>query len=316
MESRVATGLRGDAAFSDAHLVHFYVDPARLAVRVAAFVAEGLGRGEGAVVISTPDHAIAFDEALAVRGVDPADMRRAGRLLAADARATLDGFMVGGLPDWERFERAVRPLLDAARGPGGVRAYGEMVACLWEVGDVAGALELERHWNRLAETVPFSLYCSYPSALVGGSHHLGAFETACRLHSEVVGEGPAAPRSTEQRTFEARPDAVGSARGFAAAVVGRIGRPDLCDVAALVASELAANAVVHARSPFTVTVGPEGAGARLTVRDASTALPAARPLPGISEDSGRGLFLVDRLSAEWGVLPRADGKVVWAEIGA
>jgi len=35
-----------------------------------------------------------------------------------------------------------------------------------------------------------------------------------------------------------------------------------------------------------------------------------------SDENGRGLSIVDALSAAWGAYPKANGKVVWARVGA
>ncbi|WP_329368917.1 hypothetical protein [Streptomyces sp. NBC_01483] len=66
----------------------------------------------------------------------------------------------------------------------------------------------------------------------------------------------------------------------------------MSEFAALVVAELAATAVAHVRV--------KGRGFRLTLTD----------------ETGRGLLLVDALTARWGTEPwPPSGKVVWAEIG-
>ena len=92
---------------------------------------------------------------------------------------------------------------------------------------------------------------------------------------------------------------------------------ELVDSASLVVSELVTNAVLHARTAIGVVIILLDDGAvRLEVSDESSALPYRRPY---SEGSatGRGLVLVDALSAGWGVNSRHDteGKTVWAELG-
>jgi hypothetical protein len=279
---------------------------------VAAFVAEGLGSGEGAVVIATPAHARGIEEALSVRGVD-ASFRKEGRLVFVDAEETLGRFVVAGSPDAERFEACIEPVLESARGPSGVRAYGEMVACLWRDGNLAGALALEEFWSRLAERVALTLYCSYPSELVDGVHNASQFEATCRLHSDVVAESRLQNQSSEREMFSPEAGSVPRARSFVAEVLAKMGRPDLAGVAALVVSELASNAVAHTRTPFAVTVSPLGAGVRVSVRDGSASMPT-RKTSGSADLSGRGLLIVEGTSHSWGVTPNRKGKVVWAEL--
>ena len=82
--------------------------------------------------------------------------------------------------------------------------------------------------------------------------------------------------------------------------------------AAMVATELVANAVDHARTGSTFTVRRDGAALRVMVRDGS---PGAAPQPRPMDPSaarGRGLQMVDALATEWGVVPDRGGKTVWA----
>lgn len=82
----------------------------------------------------------------------------------------------------------------------------------------------------------------------------------------------------------------------------------------LLTSELATNAVVHAKTPFIVRVRCSDGTIRLEVEDASSALPK-REGYGPTAPMGRGLVVVERIANRWGVM-RAEpaGKVVWAEI--
>lgn len=85
------------------------------------------------------------------------------------------------------------------------------------------------------------------------------------------------------------------------------------DDAELLVSELATNAVVHAGTPYRVTVRRRLQAVRFEVADRSPAVPQPRLVSEI-EEGGRGMHLVSALSTAWGVDPTADGKVVWAEI--
>jgi anti-sigma regulatory factor (Ser/Thr protein kinase) len=91
---------------------------------------------------------------------------------------------------------------------------------------------------------------------------------------------------------------------------------ELYQDAAMVVTELVANAVDHARTPSTLTLCREGRDLRLSVRDARPGSPP-RPRPIDPRAArGRGLQMVDALAAAWGVTPHADGKTVWARLGA
>ena len=81
--------------------------------------------------------------------------------------------------------------------------------------------------------------------------------------------------------------------------------------AELLVTELAANAVVHAGSEFTVCLAAQPTTVRISVQDASPGRPVAR-VAGL-ECSGRGLALVASLASDWGSAGRS-GKIVWAEL--
>ena len=84
---------------------------------------------------------------------------------------------------------------------------------------------------------------------------------------------------------------------------------------ALIATELVANVVRHARTGMELTVDLRDGRVRLAVRDGSPRLP--RPAdPSVTEAGGRGLRLVRELADSWGVLPVPGGKVVWTTLSA
>ena len=91
----------------------------------------------------------------------------------------------------------------------------------------------------------------------------------------------------------------------------------LVDDVRLVVSELAANAVEHARTAFTVTLEGHVQSVLLTVRDGSpTPLrPGDGTLPW-SATGGRGLLVVNMISESWGVTGwEGEAKSVWASFG-
>jgi anti-sigma regulatory factor (Ser/Thr protein kinase) len=109
------------------------------------------------------------------------------------------------------------------------------------------------------------------------------------------------------------PQAVSSARKYVCECCEQTQLDHLCDLAALLASELVTNAVRHARGRALVTVQPKGDRLRVVIADGSRALPEVSTKDPLSE-SGRGMMLVDALSRAWGVDFARDGKVVWFEV--
>ncbi len=74
------------------------------------------------------------------------------------------------------------------------------------------------------------------------------------------------------------PESVHLARQAATTALSGLGRDDLVDDAAVVVTELVANAVMHARTQITVSVDAWGVGIRLRVADASDKLPRWTPV--------------------------------------
>ncbi len=109
-------------------------------------------------------------------------------------------------------------------------------------------------------------------------------------------------------SFTPAPTEVAAARHFALGAAEAIGccPHDL----ALVVSELATNACVHAGSPFTVSLQRNGYGLLVEVADDDTSPVALQPLGHGS--SGRGMQIVAALAKDWGTSTRASGKTVWA----
>jgi anti-sigma regulatory factor (Ser/Thr protein kinase) len=126
------------------------------------------------------------------------------------------------------------------------------------------------------------------------------------------------------KAFPAEADAVRHVRRFVTEHLPALGLEARTDDVLFVVTELAANAILHARTPFEVGLFCLGDGGRIEVRDGSATLPpVAIPPPGRSRDPqhgrtgsrcGRGLTVVDALSAEWGTHRSRGGKVVWCEL--
>ncbi|MEU4623257.1 ATP-binding protein [Actinoplanes sp. NPDC023801] len=115
------------------------------------------------------------------------------------------------------------------------------------------------------------------------------------------------------------PLAVAAARSLVARACDRWQLPHLRHDAALVVSELASNAVLHAGTDLVVTVVRTGPGLLLAVRDGDTRYPRLHEPPGEDsaaalQEQGRGLLLVHAVVPAWGAMPARGGKVVWATV--
>jgi anti-sigma regulatory factor (Ser/Thr protein kinase) len=309
---------------SGEHVVLFYEHDAGLFGPVGRYLADAIDAGGLALIIATEAHRRAFEAELDAVGIDPVQAVADDTLVSLDAVRTLASFMRSERIDADAFRRVVGPIIRSAAQAGRpVRAYGEMVALLWDAGDVLGAIELEELWTQLGCELPFSLLCGYRSTSVLGPEHAEALQHICQLHSSVLQtprdvqlDDHCGPSAIEvSRRFPAERDAPRAARGFVDDALRRWGHSGtLLQDSQLVVSELATNAVVHARSAFSVVARREGLGVRLSVHDLSTGEPVLRDSPDVLALSGRGLQLVAHISSEWGVETTSAGKAVWAEL--
>jgi anti-sigma regulatory factor (Ser/Thr protein kinase) len=118
----------------------------------------------------------------------------------------------------------------------------------------------------------------------------------------------AVARATKSLPATAR--SVSQGRHFVLGVLAGWSFDDFSDTAALLTSELIANAVMHARTAIDVTVEClDGRDLVVSVRDGSPHLPSPRSASA-DATNGRGLALLEQLTASWDVSGDATGKTV------
>jgi hypothetical protein len=179
---------------SRGHFVQLYqADEPALIKNVGRYLWGGLRRGDGALIIATPDHSERFCREVELLGGDSGRYLRSHQLVLWDAQDTLARLMTGAQPNWRLFEgeiseamRQVRP----ARGDVGLLAYGEMVGILWKAGQFAAAIRLEQFWNRRLEQHSFSLYCAYAIDIFGKEFQAANLDGVLCTHSHLVPTEP------------------------------------------------------------------------------------------------------------------------------
>jgi anti-sigma regulatory factor (Ser/Thr protein kinase) len=85
----------------------------------------------------------------------------------------------------------------------------------------------------------------------------------------------------------------------------------------IIVGELVANAVMHSTAPIALCLSYRNGSVRVEVADGTSDLEAVRfrevDRPTIG---GRGLRILATLVDEWGIVPNATGKSVWAKFKA
>jgi len=124
--------------------VQFYEDEHDLAELVPPFLLAGLRADATVIVVATATYREAVETAIAGAGIDLQAAVAAGRYVRLDAGDCLATLEVDGQLDPGRFTQRVGSLIEgASANDRPVRVYGEMVAILWQRGDLSGAVRLE-----------------------------------------------------------------------------------------------------------------------------------------------------------------------------
>jgi PAS domain-containing protein len=192
------------------HNVKFYEHDVELVETLGSHIGNALECGDTAIVIATKSHRDGLAEELRLRKIDVSAAVKAGRFIQLDAARTLAKFMVGGVPDKQKFEDCIGALLSQAAAhamPGGrLVAFGEMVVLLWQQGKRDATLRLEELWNGLAERHTFNLLCAYPISVFDRLEHRQLFFGICGEHTDVnpVESYPVSGSEKQRRRSAAR----------------------------------------------------------------------------------------------------------------
>jgi anti-sigma regulatory factor (Ser/Thr protein kinase) len=146
---------------------------------------------------------------------------------------------------------------------------------------------------------------------MSSTHGTGMVPVATESHATTTGPDGV---GIAVRRFTAEPASARMARRWAAGVARDWGMAEV-ETLALLTSELATNAVVHAKSEFevTLTIGLERV--RVEVADSDPRVPVVLTM-SIDGTAGRGLGVVQALATAWGFAERTPGKAVWFELPA
>jgi hypothetical protein len=182
------------------HAVQFYEDEASLLDSIDDFVRDGLEVGDAVLVLARPAHLVQLE--LRLSGTAEVHAARAThQYVTLDASEVLAQILQDGRLDEGRFGHVVGGLIAKAKADfPGVRAFGEMVAILWEQGRADAAVELEVLWNGVVKRDGIVLRCAYPLRLFDRAMHVGPFSEICDQHAHVQpAEGYPGPGNPDQR---------------------------------------------------------------------------------------------------------------------
>jgi hypothetical protein len=179
----------GELAPSD-HIVQIYENDKVFLDSLEGFIGSGILAGEAVIIIATKEHLSAIEKRLANQGFDVDGLIERDRFIGLEASEALSKFMVNDWPDEKLFFEMVTAVFKRAqRNSRKVRAFGEMVALLWEQGFNGATVQLENLWNQFHKKGAFSLFCAYPKT--GFTQDISAsIHTICCEHSKVIDGSP------------------------------------------------------------------------------------------------------------------------------
>jgi serine phosphatase RsbU (regulator of sigma subunit)/anti-sigma regulatory factor (Ser/Thr protein kinase) len=141
----------------------------------------------------------------------------------------------------------------------------------------------------------------------------GATDDGSPRDTNLPLHGPFTRGTSVWRTFACEATSVERARAFVAGCLSEAAQ-GVREVATLLTSELATNAILHAQSEFDVGVEVAGMRVRVEVADRGHGLVPTTPKAD-RLNGGNGLWILTQLSESWGVEQRVDGaNVVWFEL--
>ncbi|HLL60667.1 MAG TPA: MEDS domain-containing protein [Candidatus Nitrosocosmicus sp.] len=169
------------------HLVQFYQDEKYLMNSLINYIGKGITKGDSCIIIATKEHRDNLKVYLHNIGINIADLETHNKYIALDAEETLSQFMVKNIPDAKRFKKVVGGVIATMSNPPFcIRAFGEMVAILWQKGNKNAALQLEKMWNDLAKEHSFSLFCAYPIEVFKDDDNETSFKSVCSEHTKII----------------------------------------------------------------------------------------------------------------------------------
>jgi hypothetical protein len=176
----------GEIAPSD-HLVQIYENEEVILDSLEGFAGSGLKAGDSVIIISIENRLKALNKRLGARGFNLKALKSNHQYIPLDAHEILSKFIRLGWPNEELFTKTINNIITLARGKDlrKVRAYGEMVAILWEQGYNGATVQLEHLWNKFCSQDAFCLFCAYPKSGFTQDAET-SIEHICSTHSKMI----------------------------------------------------------------------------------------------------------------------------------
>ena len=174
------------------HLVQVYENEKIFLDTLEGFTGTGFLAKDSVVIIATSTHLDALNARLRSQGFDLSALIESDQYIPINAEYLLSIFLIDDWIDEDILNGFITDLVSRAKKRNGkVRAFGEMVAILWEKGYRGATVQLENLWNQLHGEDQFTLFCAYPK--IGFSQSANdSMDIICKQHAKVI-DGHARP---------------------------------------------------------------------------------------------------------------------------
>ena len=174
------------------HLVQVYENEKIFLDTLEGFTGTGFLAKDSVVIIATSTHLDALNARLRSQGFDLSALIESDQYIPINAEDLLSIFLVDDWIDEDIFNGFITDLVSRAKKRNGkVRAFGEMVAILWDKGYCGATVHLENLWNQLHGKDQFTLFCAYPK--IGFTQSANdSMDIICKQHAKVI-DGHARP---------------------------------------------------------------------------------------------------------------------------
>lgn len=168
------------------HLLQLYENENVFLSTLEGFVKNGFDSGESVIVLATRAHLQTLQIRLQFQGYKLSSLKAKDLFIPLEANEALAKFMVNDWPEEALFIPFVSSVISRASAGGRkVRAFGEMVALLWENGLSGATVHLEQLWERYLHKEPLNLFCAYPKSGFTRDAHL-SLQDICACHSMLI----------------------------------------------------------------------------------------------------------------------------------
>ncbi len=168
------------------HTVQFHGNDDQFVNDVSELVGTTLRSGEPVVIVASDETRMRVAQRLQARHMNLALFAEQGQYVEQDSALALSHVMQHGKPERRRLVDMMHRL-DRLRlaGPNGpqkrLTIFGDMTVALCRNGQFEAALEIERIWHELTQSLPFLTICSYPAECF---QHAGGRDQLSRLCAE------------------------------------------------------------------------------------------------------------------------------------